>query len=573
MSQNGAAPTFELGLVMAGAISAGAYTAGVVDFFIEALDAWQAAKDRGWDGPSHEVKIRVMSGASAGAMTSAIAAIFLNSKTTAVHDSDNPPPPVRNRLFDSWVKEIDITKLLGSADVEALGRVVSLLDSSELESIAKGALQTEKRTEKRAYVDDPLAVFLTVANLRGVPYGFRMYGTRPQDLYGMRNHMDDMRFAISFAGQPLPGALSLDPATCPDANWEKLVTAALASGAFPIGLRPRVLSRPPTDYDSLFDRLPAWDPVPDPYNFLCVDGGLMNNEPLELARRYLSGDADLRNPRPGEEAHRAVIMIDPFPNLISFDPDWEGDERVVNVVKAMFGALVSQARFKPEELELAEKNDVYSRFMISPSRQDAKDNPVEPAMASAILGGFGGFLSEGFRKHDFQLGRRNCQAFLQRHFVLPEGNPLFAGVKGKTNILEQHRVRDRRGEPVLFERRDGQPQTMLPIIPLTDELAKPISLPRPPDPNLVNLDQLEGLVRGRVRRVGRTLIDTDLKPIVGWPARLGAKAALHLSIVPRLTKKIMAIIETELSRLGPLNDQRKPTHVSAASKRQRDDDC
>ncbi len=193
-------------------------------------------------------------------------------------------------------------------------------------------------------------------------------------------------------------------------------------------------------------------------------------------------------------------------------------------------------------------------------------------MASAILGGFGGFLSENFRKHDFQLGRRNCQAFLQRHFVLPEGNPLFAGLKGETKLLEKHRVRDRRGEPVLFESKEVQRQTMLPIIPLTDELAKPIPRPRPPDPSLVNLDRLEGLVRARVRRVGRTLIDTDLKPVIGWPARLGAKAALRLSIVPRLTKKIMAIIETELSRLGPLNDQRKPTHVSAASERQRDDD-
>ncbi|MFO1098978.1 MAG: hypothetical protein U1E81_12135 [Xanthobacteraceae bacterium] len=31
-------PKFEIGLVMAGAISAGAYSAGVVDFIIEALD-------------------------------------------------------------------------------------------------------------------------------------------------------------------------------------------------------------------------------------------------------------------------------------------------------------------------------------------------------------------------------------------------------------------------------------------------------------------------------------------------------------------------------------------------------
>ena len=36
---DGAQPkTFEMGLAMAGAISAGAYSAGVLDFLIEALD-------------------------------------------------------------------------------------------------------------------------------------------------------------------------------------------------------------------------------------------------------------------------------------------------------------------------------------------------------------------------------------------------------------------------------------------------------------------------------------------------------------------------------------------------------
>ena len=44
---------FELGLVMAGAISAGAYTAGVMDFLFEALDEYDALrKTSNWDGPA-----------------------------------------------------------------------------------------------------------------------------------------------------------------------------------------------------------------------------------------------------------------------------------------------------------------------------------------------------------------------------------------------------------------------------------------------------------------------------------------------------------------------------------------
>jgi hypothetical protein len=36
--------SFRVGINMAGAISAGAYTAGVLDFLTEALDAWYKAK-------------------------------------------------------------------------------------------------------------------------------------------------------------------------------------------------------------------------------------------------------------------------------------------------------------------------------------------------------------------------------------------------------------------------------------------------------------------------------------------------------------------------------------------------
>ena len=45
---------FEIGLVMAGAVSAGAYAAGVVDFLIQALDQWHEGK-RGNDPRCHSV--------------------------------------------------------------------------------------------------------------------------------------------------------------------------------------------------------------------------------------------------------------------------------------------------------------------------------------------------------------------------------------------------------------------------------------------------------------------------------------------------------------------------------------
>ena len=57
--------TFHLGLCMAGSVSAGAYTAGVMDYLFEALNNWYAKKDKGDPGiPDHDVLIDVFGGSS-----------------------------------------------------------------------------------------------------------------------------------------------------------------------------------------------------------------------------------------------------------------------------------------------------------------------------------------------------------------------------------------------------------------------------------------------------------------------------------------------------------------------------
>lgn len=68
---------YEIGLAMAGAISAGAYSAGVVDFLFQALHEWELAKHDNRKGsvPNHSVCVRAAAGASAGSITAALAAV------------------------------------------------------------------------------------------------------------------------------------------------------------------------------------------------------------------------------------------------------------------------------------------------------------------------------------------------------------------------------------------------------------------------------------------------------------------------------------------------------------------
>lgn len=366
-------PVFDIGLVQAGAISAGAYTAGVIDFLIEALDSWEA--HRGENGiPRHRVRLKVISGASAGAMTAAITAVALHSETEPVHCELDIPAAERNRLYDAWVRQVSIDRLLGTRDLGKGRPVRSLLDLRALGRIARQALKTKPRGKPRAYVADPLTVLLTVANLRGVPYGFALY--RNGD-YVMRNHMDHMRFSIGRDASA--DAEHLDPQTLFDelerlpANWQRFADAALASGAFPVGLAARHLARPAHDYDPGVaigvHSPPEWGcEVPNRFSFVAVDGGLMNNEPLQLAREVLrQGVPDNPDNQYGLATSRALVLIDPFPNLACAEERYDGDDRLIQVAASMFSALKDQSRFHADELACAANDDVFSRFAITPN--------------------------------------------------------------------------------------------------------------------------------------------------------------------------------------------------------------
>jgi hypothetical protein len=123
-------------------------------------------------------------------------------------------------------------------------------------------------------------------------------------------------------------------------------------------------------------------------------------------------------------------MIDPFPNNNDYtkEDEYKEPEDIFSMFPVLMNIMMSQPLFKLEDIELARHDDIYSRFLMIPTRNDRID---KPAIASASLGGFGGFFERSFREHDFVLGRRNCQKFLQHRFGIPvsviEENDVFRG--------------------------------------------------------------------------------------------------------------------------------------------------
>lgn len=491
--------TFDIGLVMAGAISAGAFTAGVLDFLIEALDAFENEKDKRsklqgsnplfWDIPGHAVRIRIMAGASAGSIAAAVAAVALRYRFPHVHA--DTAAPADNPFYRTWVRDIDIENLLKSSDLDGnKDPVTSLLDSTSLQSIGDTLLRYGISDGTgvvpyavRPYLNGPVRYVFCINNLRGVPYFVPMEGNTEAG-FGMVEHGDYASFAIDYStGKAGRGKDDDVPLVFPNGvkNWGVLVNAALASGAFPAFLAPREFSVEGGRYVYRFvlapsaapDKLcavqvkPQWidGAAPAPYTTVLVDGGTINNEPLGHARTELAGIAG-RCPRTGVEADRATILIDPFPDQAAQidDPKRGQSAELFSSLFGLLGGWKSQARFASGDLALADAANVYSRFLIAPDR-DQSPVSAKYDLACGALGGFSGFLSEKFRRHDYLLGRRNCQQFLRMHFAVPVSNNQ---IKGAVNpaLLEK--------SPWIFAR-DGV--LHMPLIPLFEPLSVPEALP------------------------------------------------------------------------------------------------
>lgn len=542
-------PGFQIGLALSGAISAGAYTAGVLDFLFHALEEWE--KQQSQPGvPGHRVAVKVMAGASAGAITGALGAVALSRGFHPTEFSADEVqasyrvPGARYQtvrcllpsLYETWVTRPRLVSknggvdFLSTEDLDAPNgqqppAVLSLLNARLLDEIKRAALCPPDATAPGAqrrfpYIGDPLHVYMTVSNLRGIPFTVEFGNST----YGMQTHGDRVHYAIAGLGSnaglkndwiskdsftPLSTATLADCAAMqkPTPEWDRYGTCALASSAFPIGLATRQIAAPIEDYLKRSYPIPmrpgvaikpsfplAWQTSAQEFIFRNVDGGLINNNPFDYAQYALMGDAPPRSVE-GANADSAVVMIAPFPEPPAFLPDGQPTPELVNIVRALFPTLIDQARFRVSELGSALDPSDFGRFLIAPQRKlPERETEERYTIACGLLGGFGGFLDEGFRAHDFQLGRRNCQAFLRRTFGLPVANPIAAALQGEPRFH------------IPATDKNQHPEDEYAIIPLVGAAADEVPLPYWPRIAQADLDEILGRIEGRLEAVAPRLV-------------------------------------------------------------------
>lgn len=610
------AGTFKIGLTMAGAISGGAYTAGVLDFLFEALAEWEKAKkdpalQKSWLDqktkeqeedhakavqkalaqslpapaapppivfPDHNVVVPVIVGASAGTICANLLPVALAlgrepGSYTNMLASDAPKVKAfLPTLYEAWVewpnfvsnaanktfgdfmdnKDLDEDKKNPDGDKD--WKIVSALNTKILDDIAVAAVNQAPGAVrvKSPNVPDKLHVYATLGNLRGVPYKIDFPGGNGQKTaHGMRLHADRAHIVFKNVGSSKEYAgryaeldktdLTVDAEKLPvgldarqifdfdaaqtDNNWGKFLAITLGSSAFPGALRTRRIAPElasyddrswPLDINEIQNRTAkvqaAWSSEADPnldallgqgpaqstYEYRAVDGGVFDNEPFQITRYSLfeNPETDRQNKWEKGIADRAVLMIDPFPEPPSVDPRaWKPEDDLLKALLGFPTALINQARFKAEELIKALDEKYASRFLMAPIRiADGSSSPERIGLACGLLGGFGGFLDIKLRQHDFLLGRRNCQAFLKKHLMLPKSNSVMAG-KGMAD-----------------------PEGDVPVIPLVGSAIDDI--PLPPWPN-VQVQRVQEFAEACAKR-GEKIFDRltrNLPTVKGWLAR------------------------------------------------------
>lgn len=560
--------TFYLGLTMAGAVSAGCYTAGAMDYLIEILDLWDRMKAGEFPEidpdliPTHKVVIDAMGGASAGGMATIMTAIYaLEGKVNPVQREGYDARKNYNILHDSWVHLCDDTqpsfaKLWNTTDLDRDKKIYSLLNTDVIDEIAHRAFSFpegrnlgDQIRQMKPYFSKNLEVLLSHTMLRGIPLDVDLSTASAPKGQDIAKHTTFEHYMVSHfkfdtdTNSDSKGYLELDPySDIPYAPGnpsslsakKRMILSTIATGAFPLGLKYRGMPQeqfPDIYLKSVIKRIVCgnfglddpdvknkidFNSFPAKFCSLTIDGGAINNEPYREVLSILKA----RHENGSAKKMYGFVMIDPFPDRPA--DGYTEPEDLIDVAPLIIKTLWNQSKVKRKEM-LEEFRGEY-RGQIYPSRYE-KGEKLDYPLTSAAFEAFGGFLDVRFRSHDFFLGRDNARNFYRYFFSIP----YYGRDSEHTHPIHRSAFwTDKAVEKFLIRKIDdhGVEQCYLPIIPdmslvlhnkSVDTDRENYSMERPVfDPEvLLNLD---GNIAARVRKLLHMI--KERKPGKGLPVKV-----------------------------------------------------
>jgi predicted acylesterase/phospholipase RssA len=261
----------QVALVLSGGSSLGSYIAGALDELTRAFAA------------SDQYEIDIITGASAGATTSAIIShgLLYRGGHTALHDV--------------WVENIDIVDML-APDLPA-GEWPTVLNGRPLREQAERTLawpDPSKAGERAPFCAESLVVGMTLSNTHPLPYISRLR----QPAAGRDEIFVEYRTAEQESFYVGAGLAPTDPI------WLRMGQVARASAAIPFVFpMVRLARRAGEDFDdSQYIQKPNFT---GEAQFWYTDGGMLNNLPVDLAWYHA-------RKRDADPANRVVVVVNPW---------------------------------------------------------------------------------------------------------------------------------------------------------------------------------------------------------------------------------------------------------------------
>lgn len=327
-----------LAITLSGAVSLGSYEAGVL---YEVLYALKQHNEQPGISDDQKIYIDVVTGASAGALSAALAVQKILYEASSLDD------PYNNPLYNAWVTEVDIEDLLNLAPDESPS--CSLFSSDLIESLTQKYLLSRyssgtalpRQAHPAVLPDQTVRLGFALSNLCGIDY------IRPTLSSGTFTYT---RFQDQFT-------MTLGPSQDSQAPWGSIAQAAVACSAFPFAFRVQDLVRTLDCYNSS----PFFDPScfggATSRSFTYTDGGLFQNQPLGLAKKLVDSiDQQLNSDR------RAYLFIAPDPKTSTADDSFSASVGFFNRVAArVLLSVFDQARFE-DWIEAEKLNDRIARF-------------------------------------------------------------------------------------------------------------------------------------------------------------------------------------------------------------------
>lgn len=343
-----------LAITIAGAVSLGSYEAGVLYEILRAirLNNEQVTSD------DTKIYIDVLTGASAGAMTAAMVAQRL------MYDGDSLNDEFKNPLYQAWVEQIS---LLGLVKMGLKERKWHSLFSSNLigrighgmlvESMKNPSAKAHPAIEKIDGVPEVLRLGMAITNLNGIDYMIPILGV-VEGGFNYTSSVDDKRFELASAGE-ITEIVGSNKAT---ATWEEMCATAIASGAFPVAFRPAAVDHAVEEYGT---KLPdpvkpddegktfvVWGKLPTTRPFAHSDGGVLQNQPLGVAKDLVDQAVRTRAVRNIQGAHphrdsedRLYVFVAPHSVKSTAEQLTAGKLSIWREMKVLMRVYTRQAMF------------------------------------------------------------------------------------------------------------------------------------------------------------------------------------------------------------------------------------